>query len=95
MGMARTVAKEFLRERLSAQTGPAAAIDVAAAAAGISKRTLRRAKVELQVVSEKTRDGWWWRLSEPADENASTLEAIKASDVELGGRIPPLVEKEK
>ena len=46
MGMARNIAKEFLRECLHTQERPAVSVDAEAAAAGISRRTLLRAKKE-------------------------------------------------
>ena len=64
---ARDEAVEWLRDLLA--DGPVAAKDVRrqAQADGISNRTLDRAKVTLQAISEPSRDesnisGWTWRL---------------------------------
>ena len=59
-------AAEFLEELLA--DGPHRAQEVFALAddAGISGRTLKRAKRELGVQSAKRDDGWWWSL--PGEE---------------------------
>ncbi len=44
----------------------------AAKAAGITEKTLRRAKAEIEAVSEKPGDAWWWRMpKESAAEQSS------------------------
>jgi hypothetical protein len=68
-GFAKREAKEFLAERLAA--GPASADDLVAEAEqnGITKRTLYRAKKELQVRSRRhggTHGGWTWETHERA-----------------------------
>jgi AAA domain-containing protein len=65
-GFAKREAREFLRERL--ETGPVKSSDVIEEAAqnGIAKRTLLRAKKELQIKSRKAKDRfdgeWAWEL---------------------------------
>lgn len=59
-GVATDVAADWLRSKLA--SGPLAASDVLAdaEAAGIARRTLRRAKKRLGVRSVQTADGWRW-----------------------------------
>jgi len=57
-------AEEFLRAYLEAQPMPAEDVIRAAKVAGLSERTLRRAKSKLGILAEKVGylDGWVWRL---------------------------------
>jgi hypothetical protein len=68
-GQAKREAREFLEDMLSA--GPMPADDVIAAAKqnGIAERTLKRAKKELGIKSEKTNAGWAWALDKSKDAN--------------------------
>jgi hypothetical protein len=62
----REEAEDFLRERLAAGPAKAADIEEEAKANLISKRTLRRARQRLGVVSRKehgtTHGAWLWEL---------------------------------
>jgi hypothetical protein len=62
---ARDEAKKFLAGLLA--TGPVSSTDIeeAAAANGISRRTLFRAKADLGVAAKKSEDGWTWQISRP------------------------------
>jgi putative DNA primase/helicase len=72
---AKGEARDFLRDRL--EVGPASAEDVIAEAEqnGIAKKTLYRAKRELQIKSRKERGklggGWTWELPPPRSKMAS------------------------
>lgn len=55
-------AAAFLRDQLDLGQQPAAFMQERAAAAGISKRTLDRARETLSVIAEKKRRGWFWSL---------------------------------
>ena len=59
-----TAALEFLRDELATGPQSAQAIKKAAAAAGVSWATIRRAKDELKIRSVKgsLQDGWFWEL---------------------------------
>lgn len=64
---ARVKAEGFLADLLKAGPLSVKEIDLAANGAGISERTLKRAKAKLRVVSDRTggigAEGWWaWRL---------------------------------
>jgi len=63
---ARDSAKQFLHELLAAGPVASSEVDEAAKANGVSKRTLYRAKNELNIIAKKdnsTPDGvWTWRL---------------------------------
>jgi hypothetical protein len=65
---ARDEAKKFLADMLAKGPVPKTEVEEAAEANGISERTLRRAKADLQVVADKDRtkqDGkWFWKLPE-------------------------------
>lgn len=61
-------AKEFLRQTLTGGAQPAAEVEAAAEAAGISRSTLMRAKKEMQVTSKKDGSGWSWKLGSIFDE---------------------------
>lgn len=67
-GNAKNEAEEFLRSRLVNGPVPAHEIYAEAKAQCIAIATLRRAKRDLNVVSEKahgsTKGGWCWRLLE-------------------------------
>ena len=52
----------FLREVLSWGPVAAVAIKAGAVAAGISWRTVERAKAQLKVWAYKDGEGWYWKL---------------------------------
>lgn len=58
-------AKEWLAEELATGPKPAKTVEREAKREGISERTLRRAKKEIGVITEKVGldEGWWWRLA--------------------------------
>lgn len=58
----RDEAVEFLRTFLKDGPRKASDIDLAADKAGITRRTLSRAKRTLDIKSRQTRREWWWRL---------------------------------
>jgi hypothetical protein len=58
----RDEAREWLRSKLDGQPVPADQILKMARADGISERTLRRVKLDLQIVSERQGVHWIWRL---------------------------------
>jgi len=66
LGRAERGRAAWLRSVL--EKGPAWAIEVEAwaAAAGISRRTLLRAKADLGALSERRGGAWLWRLPDPA-----------------------------
>lgn len=73
---AREEAKEFLREVLASGPVPSADVEEEANAAGISKRTLDRARQELGVVANQLgengkRGGGSWFLSLPENKSAN------------------------
>ena len=72
-------AEQFLREKLG--KGPIAARDGEehAAAIGIARRTLMRARKKLGVIAEKSdmKEGWTWRLPLPEECQESAKGAIK------------------
>ncbi len=86
-------AKSFLRDLLA--RGPVAATDVLERGkqAGLSQRTLKRAKDDLGVDSKKSGDvndrRWFWRL--PSSVPAST-EEDRALDLGTDGPLGPLPE---
>jgi putative DNA primase/helicase len=63
-------AMEFLRDELAAGPQSAQAIKKAAASAGVSWATIRRAKDELKIRSVKggLQDGWLWELPKVLNE---------------------------
>lgn len=66
----------WLRNIIGTEGHLATEIFEAAKAAGISEKTLRRAKTELGVVSEKSASGWFWRMpreTTDADAELATL----------------------
>jgi putative DNA primase/helicase len=65
----RREAVEWLKERLSEGSVPRTEVEANAKVAGIAWRTLRRAKDDLAVISEKDgfKGGWLWRLPVPED----------------------------
>jgi AAA domain-containing protein len=68
----RDDAKDFLETFLAQGPQDALAVYAAAATEGISKRTLDRAKADLDVVSRKKgTDGWEWMLPNCQAENAN------------------------
>jgi hypothetical protein len=68
----RADAKEFLKNYLAAGPHDASAVYAAAAAKGISERTLDRAKSELAVESRRRgTEGWEWILPDGQSKNAS------------------------
>jgi hypothetical protein len=71
---ARHNAQEFLSRFLAEGPRPAKEAFAAAADAGISERTLKRAKAGLKVQSVKGDGGWSWRL--PSTESAGTHGAL-------------------
>lgn len=71
---AREEAAAFLREQLDAGPVAARAILARARDAGISERTLKRAKKQIGAVSEKGEDGWSWVL--PPDNPIGTLGTV-------------------
>jgi putative DNA primase/helicase len=68
---ARDEAKKFLADYLA--SGPVSSTDIeeAAAANGISKRTLLRAKTDLGITAKKETGGWTWRMSASGYRNAA------------------------
>src|SRR5262249_51209060 len=68
----RADAKGFLKDFLAEGPRNASAVLEAAVAAGISERTLDRAKAELGVESRKKgTEGWEWALRDGQSKNAS------------------------
>jgi putative DNA primase/helicase len=63
---ARDEARKFLTDMLASGPKPSTEVEEAATANGISRRTLFRAKAELEVVAKKDGEngGWMWRLPE-------------------------------
>ncbi|WP_298198565.1 AAA family ATPase [Novosphingobium sp.] len=61
-------AKEFLRQTLAGGAKPAAEVEDAADAAGISRATLMRAKRELQIASKREGSAWSWKLGSVFNE---------------------------
>jgi hypothetical protein len=93
-------AEEFLRERLSAGEVPALLVEEEAGKRGISKRTLRRAKVRLGVQSYRDREKWVWRLPAHPPEAGQDDLARVANPADLGhlqpsDRAKPMYEAEK
>jgi hypothetical protein len=68
-GSALREAEEFLRDALSGGSVSHRMIKVDAEGAGISERTLKRAKSKLGVVARKIgmKEGWVWRLPSPEE----------------------------
>jgi len=66
-------AKELLREELAGQARSVQAIKKEATAAGLSWRTVLRAKTELDVRSFKQglKEGWFWKLPKDATKDAT------------------------
>jgi len=59
---ARDQAAEFLRGFLKEGPQPARLVEEKAKAAQVARRTLDRAKQELNIVARKTKNGWMWSL---------------------------------
>ncbi|MCA9183700.1 MAG: hypothetical protein KDA51_19700, partial [Planctomycetales bacterium] len=57
-------ARAWLAAQLADRPVPSATVLKKAKADGIAERTLRRAKIELGVVSEREGKAWVWRLPE-------------------------------
>ena len=68
-------ARRFLQELLADGPHRASEIYELAEDAGIAERTLKRAKGDLGVVSEKQGDGWWWRRPAEGDREGSDDDA--------------------
>jgi putative DNA primase/helicase len=66
-------AKDFLRDELAGHARPVQTIKKEATAAGLSWRTVIRAKAELDIRSFKTglEEGWIWELSKDATKDAT------------------------
>jgi hypothetical protein len=66
-------AKELLREELAGQARSVQAIKKEATAAGLSWRTVLRAKTELDIRSFKQGldEGWFWELPKDATKDAT------------------------
>ena len=66
-------AKDFLREELAGQARSVQAIKKEAIAAGLSWRTIERAKTALDVRSfkENLKGGWFWELPKAATKDAT------------------------
>ena len=57
-------ARAWLKAQLADSPVPSATVLKKAKTDGIAERTLRRAKIELGIVSEKEGKAWVWRLTE-------------------------------
>jgi putative DNA primase/helicase len=66
----------WLRNLIGTEGHLATEIFEAAKAAGISEKTLRRAKTELGVVSEKSAGGWFWRMPRETTEADAELATL-------------------
>ncbi len=77
----RKLAREFLENALASGPVPAVQIEAAALAAGISARTLRRARQEIGVQAVKAAFGgaWVWRLG-PKEANP-----VKTANPDMAG----------
>jgi putative DNA primase/helicase len=62
---ARDDAKKFLTDFLAAGAKPSLEIEESAQANGISRRTLFRAKKELEIAARKEGEVWTWQLPKP------------------------------
>lgn len=71
----RDEAKQWLIAKLSQGAMPAKWVWTQAKADGVAERTLKRAKKDLQIVSDKLGDAWVWRLpnQEPEQVSAGTF----------------------
>lgn len=70
-GCALEEAKEFLRQTLADGAKPAAEVESAAEAAGISRATLMRAKKDMQITSKREGNGWTWKLGSIFNEQVA------------------------
>ncbi len=61
-------AVDFVMKALQDGDQPAKTIERDALRAGISERTLKRAKKELGIRSEKQGDEWFWKMPQEDDE---------------------------
>lgn len=68
----RSDAVEALRQHLASGPAPAATVSTAMKDAGFGRRQIEHACDALNVVKEKQRDGWHWRLPERTSPLAST-----------------------
>jgi hypothetical protein len=72
-------AEQFLQDKLGGGPIPAKEGEEHAAAIGISRRTLMRARKKLGVIAEKLdmKEGWTWRLARPEECQANPKSANK------------------
>ncbi|MFG0245756.1 MAG: AAA family ATPase [Phycisphaerales bacterium JB052] len=88
-GGAKAEAADFLRDLLAFGPVPAKKVQAAARGTGLAWRTVRRAKDDLGVVSEKSGTGGWsWRLSQGVQEGQGVqgghANQVGALDWEVG-----------
>ena len=84
-------AMQFLRSELRAAPRPASDIFREGRGAGHSERTIRRAKAELRVESQKTAAGWVWALPVKA---AKVAKAANISNGSLAGNLDASADAE-
>ena len=85
---AQQEAEDFLKAELSEAPMTATEVLFHAKGAGISERTLRRAKSKLRVGSEKLADAWCWVMPDhPTDEPPRDLNVGNVGSLEASGAL--------
>jgi putative DNA primase/helicase len=92
-------AADFLRQVLADGVTPVKTIEAEAKSAGVSWASVRRAADKVDVIKQKCRNGWYWRLPDSLRQEAQLAQSQKLEHVERLehvakpiNNIPPVTE---